>query len=79
MPVLCRGVRQMTFDAFKAKHRGADFASYADFVIAMDKAGLEGEDRQKAYQAWRMGWSKASQGGEGELTAVRAGRIKQWR
>lgn len=69
----------MTFDAFKAAHAGSDFKTYSDFVRAMDEAGLEGEERQKAYQAWRLGWSRANHGGEGELTEVRTGRIKQWR
>ena len=45
----------------------------------MDEAGLEGEDRQKAYSAWRLGWSRATLGDEGaELKEVREGRIKRW-
>ncbi len=68
------------FDAFKAAHAGEDFADYAAFLKAMDEAGLEGEDRQRAYSAWRLGWSRAMMGGEGgELREVREGRIKQWR
>jgi len=69
----------MTFEAFKQAHAGSAFQNYADFVSAMDEAGLEAEERQKAYQAWRLGWSRETHGGEGELTEVRAGRIKQWR
>ena len=68
-----------SFDAFKAAHAGEDFEDYADFVKAMDEAGLEGEDRQRAYSAWRLGWSRATLGDEGaELKEVREGRIKQW-
>ena len=68
-----------SFDAFKAAHAGEDFSDYATFVKAMDEAGLEGEDRQRAYSAWRLGWSRATLGADGaELREVREGRIKQW-
>ncbi|WP_440959702.1 hypothetical protein ACFELO_06350 [Oceanicaulis sp. LC35] len=68
-----------TFDAFKAAHAGTDFEDYAAFVKAMDEAGLEGEDRQRAYSAWRLGWSRATLGAESaELKEVRRGRIKRW-
>jgi len=68
-----------SFDAFKAAHAGEDFADYAAFVKAMDEAGLEGEDRQRAYSAWRLGWSRATLGEDGaELKKVREGRIKRW-
>ena len=68
-----------SFEAFKAAHIGEDFEDYAAFVKAMDAAGLEGEDRQRAYSAWRLGWSRATLGAEGaELHEVREGRIKQW-
>ena len=67
------------FEAFKAAHAGEDFEDYAAFVKAMDEAGLEGEDRQKAYSAWRLGWSRATLGDEGaELKEVRECRIKRW-
>lgn len=69
-----------SFEAFKAAHAGTDFETFSAFVQAMDEAGLEGEDRQRAYSAWRLGWSRATMGAEGaELQDVREGRIKQWR
>lgn len=69
------------YDAFIAAHIDTDFETYAAFLKAMDEAGLKGDDRQRAYSAWRLGWSRATLGAQGDeqLTEVREGRIKQWR
>ena len=67
----------MTFEQFAQAHAGRDFPTHDAFTAEVARAGLSDADRQRAYEAWRLGWGRAVSG-VGELTQRQPGKIKQW-
>jgi hypothetical protein len=67
----------MTFEQFALAHAGRDFPTHDAFTAEVARAGLSDADRQRAYEAWRLGWGRAVSGG-GELISGPRGRVKTW-